>query len=265
MGCSSLSQREEEKKKGDAYFAYGSNSLVEKDYSLAIKNFLKALEFIPEDSRLHNNLGMAYHFKGRNNLAMRHLEKAMALDKKNSDARNNLASLYFQQKELQKAEKLYQEVLEDLTYEEVFRTYYNLGLIGLEKKNKQQARDFFQKSLGANENYCPSHFQLGILNLEEGEYKQAITNFKDSSLGTCYDSPWPVYYLGLTYYKMGNKKSSQAKFKELSERFKEKKFQELAGDYLMRLEAPMEQNGHSETKGWKTIGSGYRGSEEINF
>ena len=95
LACSSHSRPSKEEKKAQIYYSQGTRNLVKKNYTNALKYLLLAYELSPEDSHIHNNLGMAYHFKGKPKKAIKHLERAVELDQNNTDARNNLAGLTF--------------------------------------------------------------------------------------------------------------------------------------------------------------------------
>ncbi|MFC1699748.1 methyltransferase domain-containing protein, partial [Candidatus Omnitrophota bacterium] len=55
--------------------------------------YQKALQLDPENSAIHNNLGLAYHAKGSFTLAILHYRKALKFDHENAAIYNNLAIL----------------------------------------------------------------------------------------------------------------------------------------------------------------------------
>ena len=135
--------------------------MVAKEYTLALDQLLKAAEFSPNDSKVHNNLGMAYFFKEKPQEAIHHLKKSIKLNSKNTDALNNLASIYKTQKKIKLAQQLYEKALKDLLYTSQFRVHYNLALIRLEKGQTVKAVEHLKKSVELNNNYCPAYFKLG--------------------------------------------------------------------------------------------------------
>ena len=102
---------------------------------------------------------MAYYFKGADKRAIAAINKALEIDKKNTAARMNLATIELKRKNYKRAEKLYFEILEDLTYMAQFRTYYNLGILNQELGQQQKALEYFAKSLKENDTYCPVYQQ----------------------------------------------------------------------------------------------------------
>lgn len=222
--CASKSQELKEKQVG-LYFGAGMQNLMDKQYTEALKNFLKANELDPNNSEILNNLGMSYYFKGEKDLAIKTLNKSLKINDDNSDARVNLASIYFQEKRFVEAEKTYKKVLKDLTYDKQTRTYYNLGILELNhKKDVRAAEAYFKKSIKEDDNYCPSYFQLGLIQYNKKQFKTALKNLKEASMGDCYESPAPHYYQALTLIDLGRYDDARIKLDEIETHFKKSIF-----------------------------------------
>ncbi len=216
------------KKKAELYYDYGTNALVGQEYTKALTNLLKAVEIIDEDSRYHNNLGMAYYFKKDSKNAVKHLERSIEIDPKNSDAKNNLASINFYEGNYQRAEKLYLEVTKDLEYPKQFRVYYNLGLLDLKKNRVNKAISLFKKAVKENKSYCPAHFELGQISFSNHDYGKAAISFENASLGTCAANPLPYYQHALSLVSLGEYGAALIKFEEILEKFPESPQAKLA-------------------------------------
>jgi type IV pilus assembly protein PilF len=218
--CSTTSSAN--RKKAELYFGAGTQNLVAQDYTEALKNFLEANRLDPKNADILNNLGMAYYFKGEKDLAVNTLKEALKINKNNSDARNNLASIYYQDKNYTDAEELYKKVLTDLTYDKLARTLFNLGTLELEvKKNPIAAEKYFKKSLDEDDNYCPSHYQLGLIQYNRRQLNSALKYFKNATLGTCFELPAPHYYQALTLTELKRYDEARAKLEEIDARFKQ--------------------------------------------
>jgi type IV pilus assembly protein PilF len=217
--CSS--KRELNRKQADLYFGAGTQSLMAQNYTEALTALLKATELAPNDSDILNNLGMAYYFKGERDLAVKTIERSLEINPKNSDARVNLASIYFKEGRINDAEQLYKVVAKDLTYDKQARNLYNLGQLELQhRKNTVAAEAYFKKSIKEDDNYCPSYYQLGMIYYGRRQFNSALRNFKEASMGTCYDSPAPHYYQAVTLAEMGRFDDARMKFDDVESRFK---------------------------------------------
>lgn len=240
ISCSSNRVSEKEKK-ADIFYQSGTQNLVSKKYTEALSDFLEAVKLDPKNPEIHNNLGMSYYFKGELNLATQHLRKAIELDPKNMDPVNNLANIHYAQGNYAEAKNGYENILKDLTYQNQFRTYYNLGLIELVQKNKTKARELFNKSLEDNENYCPAYFQLGTLDFDAQNYQAAYDHFKNAGIGECISNAAEAnYYQALTSWKLGNSERAKLKFIDITKRFPKSPMAtkaQLQLDRLTKLEA----------------------------
>ena len=135
LGCSTKKQKKITLRKAELYYGHGTENLISRNYTKALEFLLKANELDPDNSKIINNMAMAYYFKKQRNTAINLLKKAIKLDPKNSDAKNNLASIYVDSNMLQEAKDLYKQVQKDLIYSHQYRTFYNLAVIA-EKENR---------------------------------------------------------------------------------------------------------------------------------
>jgi len=220
-------------KKADLYYSHGTSNLLNKDYTSALDHLLKADALRPNDTKIHNNLGMAYYFKGRIKKAKYHLTKSIKLNEKNSDAKNNLASVYFNSGQYDLAEKEYLKVQNDLVYKHQYRTFYNLALISLKKNRFAEAVERYKKSIKENENFCPSYFQLGELAKKQNRPKLAYDYYLQASRGTCYNNPAPHYFQALMLIKLKRTQDARIKLQEIIERFNTSKYASMASKTLM--------------------------------
>ena len=86
--CSSnqLKEQTPEEKKAEVYYGQGTTELVRKNYAQALEYLTRAKELNSKDSKIRNNLAMAYYFRDQHELAEKELKAAINLDSKNSDA-----------------------------------------------------------------------------------------------------------------------------------------------------------------------------------
>lgn len=233
--CSS-SQSAKIKHQSELYFGAGTQSLMTQDFTDALTNLLKANELDPNNSGILTNLGMAYYFKGERDLAVKTLKKAIELDEDNSDAKVNLASIYFKDHDYNNAEKIYKSVLRDLTYDKQARTLYNLGVIELQRQSISAAENYFKKSVKEESNYCPSYFQLGLIQYNRKQFNSALKNFKEAATGTCYESsPAAHYHQALTLTSLRRFNEARLKYDEIDVRFKTTEYASKARMKMMEL------------------------------
>lgn len=235
-------------KQADIYFSAGTQSLMQKQYTDALKSLLKANELTPNRSEILNNLGMAYYFKGEHEMATQTLTRALELDNENSDAKVNLASIHYKAGNIQKAEALYREVMRDLTYDKQARNYYNLGVLEIQhKRDLVAAESFFKKSIKEDDNYCPSYYQLGLIQFKRRQFNTALRNFKEATMGTCYDAPAPHYYQALSMIELRRFEDARIKLDEIDTRFKQTVFAVKARSKAIELNEIENRSKSNET------------------
>lgn len=255
--CSSNPKRElsPAEKKAKLYYNQGTRDLVTKDYTAALKNLMEAASLDPENSQIHNNLGMAYWFKKSSSRAIWHIKRSLKLDPQNTDARLNLASIYLEKKSYPEAQSLYEEILEDLTYEGQHRTHYNLGIIDLAKGQNTQALSKFKLALDINPNYCPAHFKIAQMAYKSGHYEKAYQSYKDASLGVCYNNPEPLLGQINTLIKMRKYSEALVKLADMQERFAMTKYETFARRTILKvktLQSKQERSGQVYSKRMNT-------------
>lgn len=236
-----LADKTVEQKKADLYYGQGTNELIKKNYSQALVNLVKAKELNPKDSQIRNNLGMAYYFREQPELAEAELLKAIDLDKNNSDAKVNLGTIYMEKNRPKEAKSMYEQVLQDLTYQAQFRNYYNLAVLALKEGDRKSAFEFLLKSIKEKEDYCQAHFKLGELYTEEYKFKQALSSFQESSKGTCVSEPAPHYQQALALMNLNRFEEARIKFKEIMEKFPKTRFNALASQQLKKISAEIRE------------------------
>lgn len=247
MSCSS--RPKEMDKRAQIFFNAGTQSLMTRDYTDALKNLLQANELAPNNADVLNNLGMAYYFKGDETLAMKCLKRTLELDPKNSDARSNIGAIHYEAGRFQEAESFYKEVLKDLTYEKQARTYYNLGILELDKKrNQTQAEMYFKAAIKDSEDYCPAHYRLGTIYFSKREFNKAYRSFREATMGTCVDSPTAHYNQALALIELRRYSDARIKLDDIQNRFQKTAFAVKARTKMLELDEIENQNRTLEVK-----------------
>lgn len=238
-GCASDDSSKEpsiEERKAEVYYNQGTSELIAKNYQQALTNLLKAKELNSKDSKIRNNLGMSYYFRQQPKLAVTELKEAISLDEKNTDAKMNLATIYLETNNLKDAKKMYELVLQDLTYPALFRVHYNLALLNLKIGDRKSAFQELQKSIQEKEDYCPAHFKMGTLYSEEYRYQEANTSFVNSTKGTCVSNPETHFAVANSLINLNKNNEAKAKLKEIIEKFPKSNFKILAEKKLKSIE-----------------------------
>lgn len=236
FSCATTEENEMNEKKADLYYQQGTSELIAGEYTEALTHLLKADELRPNDSLIENNLGMAYYLKKQDAIAEKFFSKAIKHNEANSDARTNLASLYYEQGKLEAAEKEYKTVLQDLIYQGQYRVYYNLGLISQKRGRNIEAGKFFAKSVELKEDYCPGHLQLGQIAESNFDFQKALKHYTNATLGVCVSQPEAHFKQVDMLVKLQKYKDAKKKIADMLQLLSDERSQNKCQVYLKELE-----------------------------
>jgi tetratricopeptide (TPR) repeat protein len=171
------------------------------------------------------NAGVTYQNQGRYDLAIKSYNKALNLNPKMSNARNNslyayisLANNYFQTKQYQLAAQNYKNALN--INSKMAEIHYNLGLAYNNLGQSQLAIKSYENALKINpalsearNNLGSAYFNSGVQNFNKNQYNQAIYCYKKSLV---YDSnnADAYYNMGIAYNLMGQDAESITCYKQ---------------------------------------------------
>ena len=264
-GTTKSGNKDLDKRNAKTYYSHGTNHLIAKKYTKALQHLLKAVHFDDEDPQIHNNLAMAYFFKGQSIKAISHLKTAIDLKDNNSEAKNNLASIYYKMGKLKKAQALYIEVSEDLVYASQYRTYYNLALISQRLNDTRSVKIYLENSIADNSSYCPAQFMLGKYYENRNNLKKAFTHLKKSTLNECYQEAEPNLAVSLLLVKIKKWKLANEKLKDFINRFPSHEKIVLAKKNLKYVQRKLNQMPSDNNKFKELKASFQQLDKEINW
>jgi len=166
------------------------------------------------DAIYYYNTGVNLQNKGKNDLAIKNYKKALILNPKLSNARNNmlyayisLANEYYQNKQYTLAIQNFKNAL--IINPRMAEIYFNLGLAYDNAGQIDQAIKSYEKALKikpsfdeARNNLNVEYFNSGIKYCDNGMYDQAIRCYK-KCLEYSPEDAKAYYNLGVTYNMMG--------------------------------------------------------------
>lgn len=231
LGCASFGGRDKEK--AELHLRLGTSELEAGNYPFALRELLRADELNPNNAAINNNLGLVYFMRDRFDLAEKHLYKAVDIDPQYSEARNNLARVLIELGKYTEAEKELKTVLADLTYANPDKALINLGLAKFNQKQYVPAREAFAKALKESPDDCVSSTYYGRTFFEMKEYGRAAESL-DRAIGFCQKNLFdePHYYSALSYYRLGDRSKSMARFEEIIKYYPSGKYREKAKGML---------------------------------
>ncbi len=222
-GCSTVSKPDQER--AGLHLKIGSGYLAQGQYPQAMSELLKAENLDPKNPLILNNLGLAYHVRGRLKQAESKFRLAVKVEPRFSDAKNNLAHNLIGQKRVNEATKILHEVEGDLTYGYPEKTFSNLGLAYFELGQYKKAEEYLLRSLEIRRQSCTTANYYGRTLQEMKRMKQSA-EILDQAIEFCRVSKFedPLYFSAMSYFSLGDREKSRARLEELLKEYPKSKY-----------------------------------------
>ena len=154
---------------------------VQRQYTLAINAYKRALEFDPDCAAVYHSLGFAYYKEGEFDLAQKALQKAIELNPQNANYHYVLGQLLEDWTELEgtweKASKEFTRAIElDPSYIEA---WYNRGLLYEKLGDLEKACEDFKQVVSRAPAFHAAHHNLGVLYMKRQQWKDAERIFEE--------------------------------------------------------------------------------------
>ena len=155
---------------GNAYGRQGA-------YAQAIEAFQKAVEIKPDNHEAWNNMGVAYEKQSDYTKAIEAYQKAVEIKPDLHEAWTNMGLVYEKQGNYSKAIEAYQKAL---AINEASGALTGLGWLYFILKDKDNAKQYFEREVQVNEDHDAALMNLGHIALIEGSREQAMDLYRQS-------------------------------------------------------------------------------------
>ncbi len=153
-------------------FDEGVKLKKEGKYDLAIEKFNEALKLNGKQPNILEHLADTYFLKGDYNSSIKYYKKALEIAPDSSELHTNLGNVYFKMGDEKNARSEFETAIsKDPSKADI--GYYNLGVLFLNKGDTESAASYFEKSIMVNKKYAKAYYQLGMCEINRGNYKRA--------------------------------------------------------------------------------------------
>lgn len=177
-GCAGNEKAKAKRQQADASRNLGEAYLAEGNFTLALRELLKAESMNPEDPFTQNYLGLAYMGKEKLDIAINHFQKALALNPGYAPARNNLGTAYLAKQDWDSAIKTFKTVAEDLLYATPHFPLSNLGWAYYNRGNYEQAERYYLEALDIEPNFAIAQRGLARTYMAMGRPADAVNTLE---------------------------------------------------------------------------------------
>ena len=159
-----------------AYSNLGSFLSARGNVDEAIRDFRKALELWPNQSKDHNNLGKALVQKGRIAEAMDHFQTALRVSPEDPDTESNIGAASLQQGDADEAISHLRRAVEK--WPRHAQGHINLGNALLQNREIDTAIAEYEKTLALPFDHAESHYSIGTALRQKGDVEEAIVHYR---------------------------------------------------------------------------------------
>ncbi|MBD3180767.1 tetratricopeptide repeat protein [Candidatus Poribacteria bacterium] len=212
------------------YLGKGQELTKENQHYAAIKLLKDGVSFFPDRPELYNALGIAYAQNGDFSMAIRNYTKALNINPAFTTAKNNLATsynnqgtAYAQEKQWSKALDAYSEALRLMpdmaeAKKNISAAYWNQAtyLSGIGKE--QEAIESYRQFLVYNPDDKDTYNNLGALYYRSGNYKEAARQFRNALKADPRDQEIKNN-IAVVYHKMGLDMIAKENYSEALDQF----------------------------------------------
>jgi Tfp pilus assembly protein PilF len=210
LGCASISGDDEaelRKRRARSHYDIGIDHLQKGQTELGLRQLLTAERLDPRSEQIQNSLGVTYYQKGKVAEGERHLRRALALRPDYHDARFNLTVLLVREERWAECIAESKRLFDDPTFVAPWRALTTRGWCEYRSGNVAEARRLLELSRDYDAGDWPTLLNLGILEADQGNRRQAIALFEQVlSLGPGPSAEAEVNYrLGELYAALGER------------------------------------------------------------
>ena len=181
IACSSANTKTvSDERKSDGHYQLGLAALNQGDYIKAKREIMMAIEAAPDLPQYYNTLGLVFMIEHDDKKAEENFKQALKIDKKFTDARNNLGALYLEQNKFGEALEEFQAVLADTMYPYPHYAETNIGIVYRKQKRYDLAKQHLDAALKMRGTHSEAYKQLGLMYDEQNLHELAAENYKKS-------------------------------------------------------------------------------------
>jgi len=179
VGCVSSINKQP---KAMPHYTLGLSFLQSDNPTLALREFLKAVELNPKNPQVHAALARAYQYKKAYALAEQHYIKALAYSDNDPKYQNNLAALYISMERWDQAIDYFQKASENLLFMRPELAKMGKGYAYYRKGDYPEALQAYREAESIAPRQATLHFHVGETYAALGQLDLAVASYEKALL-----------------------------------------------------------------------------------
>jgi type IV pilus assembly protein PilF len=161
------------------YIQLATGYIEQGDMPNARRHLNNAATLDSNNSEVFALWGLVYSREGEPGLADESFRRALRVNARNSQARNNYAAFLYAQERYEDAYRELQEVVEDTTYANRAQAFENLGLAALRLERIDDAEYAFGRAMQLNDRQLRSSLELANISIVKQNVPQAQAYYRN--------------------------------------------------------------------------------------
>jgi Tfp pilus assembly protein PilF len=179
FGCAGSNNKQP---KAMPHYTLGLSYLQSENPTLALREFLKAVENNPKNPQVHAGLARAYQYKKAYGLAEQHYIKALMYSDNEPKYQNNLAALYISMERWDQAIEYFQKASENLLFMRSELALMGKGYAYYRKGDYPAALQAYREAEIIAPRLAVLHFHIGETYAALGQQELAIASYEKALL-----------------------------------------------------------------------------------
>lgn len=161
------------------YIRLATGYLEQNDLANTKRHLANAENLDNNNSEVFAIWGLVYAQEGEVDLAEEKFQRALRINSKNSQARNNYSAFLFANSRFEDAYEQLEQVVADAEYQARPQAFENLGLAALQLERIDAAENAFSRALQLNSNQLRSSLEMTSINLQKKDVLQARAFYRN--------------------------------------------------------------------------------------
>jgi type IV pilus assembly protein PilF len=151
----------------------GLSYLKQEQVSRAKSKLLRAKALAPDLPEVHYSYGYFQEYVGEIEAAEKSYQKAVSLNPKGGNERNNYGTFLCRQHQYRKSEKEFLKAIDDPNYPNTAEAFENAGVCVNQIPDVAKAVEYFEKALRYDPNRPTALLELAMIRFQEKQFQQA--------------------------------------------------------------------------------------------
>lgn len=239
LGCATLTgtTSEDDARKAASRLEVGTDHLTNGRSALALREFLAAEQFDPNNARVQYALADAYLARGKRAEAQQHVRRALQLFPDYHDARLFLSALLLIEKRYADSIVECDRLIDDPTFASPWRAFTNRAWAEYKLGRKKEARESLDYAREYQRSYWPATLALAILEGDAGRRPEAIRLYQEiiaQNPGASVEAE-VNYRIAEVYVALGKRREAMGHLTTSVARAPESQWAKRSQAYLKRL------------------------------